>query len=132
MRSNQGFKYIALSVLLLVASLSIARTTLDIIKSSKRLDDVKNNISSLQQQKEDLTASINYKKSPDYVEKIARNELNLVKPGESLYVVKGSKDPETDSSKEVDVLAASSARLPGRLTIKDRTKNLSVWWHLLF
>ena len=63
--------------------------TLEIVKSSKRLDDVKDDISLLGQQKADLEKSIEYKKSGDFIEKIARNELNLAKSGESVYVISG-------------------------------------------
>lgn len=125
---SMKLKYIGLSILLIVAAINFTRITLEIIRSSERLDNVKSEISSLGQEKEQLEKSIEYKNSDDFIEKTARNELNMAKPGESVYVVGGlTKDaiklkegkPVVTRQKEVRTLAM-------------RIKNLNLWFELLF
>lgn len=41
----------------------------------------------MKKQAEDLNADIEYKKTDAYVEEKARNDLNMIKPGERVYVV---------------------------------------------
>ena len=41
----------------------------------------------MESQKRDLQAQIDYKKTDDFVEERARNDLSMIKPGEQVYVV---------------------------------------------
>lgn len=127
-----SLKYLALSGLLILTSISLTRTTLEIIKSSKKLDTAAEEIAGLEQSKDELSKSIEYKSSNDYVEKVAREELNMVKPGEKVYVVKTTEDqPE----REVVAGAASTlakVKVGQKLSFADRAKNLKVWFRLYF
>ena len=122
-------KYVALSILLIVAAINFTRMTLEIVKSSKRLDDVKDDISLLGQQKADLEKSIEYKKSGDFIEKIARNELNLAKSGESVYVISGLVKDEANIKENG---SAVFVRQKESKPMAVRIKNLNLWFKLLF
>lgn len=122
-----------MALLLVLASINLTRTTLEIVKSSKRLEDIKDEISSLEQEKSTLANSINYKKSDSYVEKVARDELNMVKPGESVYVVNDQNSSQQNVVTAEDVLSSSSSRQNGaKLTFAERKRNIRLWWALLF
>jgi cell division protein FtsB len=127
------WKYIALSVLLVIAAINFTRTTLEIIKSSKRLDNIKDEISLLEQEKADLEKSIEYKKSDDFIEKTARNELNMAKSGESVYVISGlSKNDSAANETGSGVLTGNSVAAYQGKPSKSRSENLSMWMKLLF
>lgn len=61
-------------------------TTRKVLKSSKRLNKAKEEVLSLEKQREDLLKDIKYKETEAYIEEVARNELNLIKPGEEIYI----------------------------------------------
>ena len=54
----------------------------------------------LEQQKKDLNSELGDVNDPDYIEEQARKQLNLVMPGETLYVLPSdeSKDSKNDSN----------------------------------
>lgn len=80
-------KYISLTVLFILASINFTRTALEIIDNSKRLDDLSQEVDQMESQKNDLEASVEYKKTDDFVEEKARDDLNMIKPGEKVYVI---------------------------------------------
>ncbi len=127
-------KHLLLSALLILASINLVRTTMGILKSSKRLEDAQNEVSLLEQEKVALQKSNEYKKSEEFIEKTAREDLNMVKPGESVYVVKDFKKPSEKSVASVvgNVLSAKSVTLVGAKTITQRAENLRLWWELFF
>jgi cell division protein DivIC len=135
MRRPSNFKYFALSVLLILASVSFSKTTLEIVQSSKKLDTSKQEISAMQTQKEELEKSIEYKKTDAYVEKVARDDLNLVKPGERVFVVKDQQEQsKTDDPRflEENTLSATSERVTTEVNKDQRLSNLKKWWKLFF
>lgn len=113
---------------MVIAAINFTRTTIEIVKSSKRLDTVKDEISLLEQEKVDLEKSIEYKKSEEFIETTARNELNMAKAGESVYVISGLSKNETVSKVDGSAVIVS-AKGPTRT---DPMKNLAQWFHLLF
>ncbi|MBI2414857.1 septum formation initiator family protein [candidate division WWE3 bacterium] len=80
-------KHLVLTLLFIVAAVNFTRTTLNIIESSKRLDELKNTVSSLESKKNELKSELEYKKTDDFVEKEARNKLGMAKIGEEIFVV---------------------------------------------
>ena len=90
MNGSAQTRYVILSILLIFATVNITKTTLDILQSSKRLNELQGEVSELEDKKTSLTNTIDYKNSDAYVEEKARNELNLIKPGEKVYVVLGN------------------------------------------
>lgn len=87
MSFSARLKYIVLSVLFIVATINFTRTTIQIFESSKRLDNSRNEVLNLETRKIYLQNDLKYKKSDEYVEEKARNDLNLIKPGERIFVV---------------------------------------------
>ena len=80
------FKYMLLSILFVIATVNFTKTTLQILDSSKRLDVLETEVSDLEIKKTRLTNDLEYKKSDEYIENSARNQLGLVKPGERLFI----------------------------------------------
>jgi len=151
MRISAQLKYIVLSVLLVVATVSFTRTTLDIVKSSKRLDDLNEEVGEMEKKKGELQAEIDFKKTDEYIEERARNALSLVKPGEEIFIVVGEKSDGGESgwgSEAVDggggskVAGAKSGEetadeaesVKGALSKKEsfRDSNLYLWYKLFF
>lgn len=157
MKISAQIKYVFLSVFLVFATISFTKTTLDIVKSSKRIDDLNAEVSELEKQKSGLEAEIGYKKTDEYIEERARNDLSLIKPGEEVFVViekeeegaedlKGGTDAEAkagigrddykDNAPNVngvvagdsDILSKESTH--GLTSIKD--SNLYLWYKLFF
>jgi cell division protein FtsB len=98
-------KYIFLTILFVLASINFTRTALEIIDNSKRLDSLSQEVEEMETQKQELEESVSYKNTDEYVEEMARNDLNLVKPGEKVYVI--PKELKEDSL-EAKVLGGSS------------------------
>ena len=78
---------ILISLVLLVISANFIRSTVEVLNSRKRLEDALEKEKSLTLQRDTLKKSIEYKKTGEYIEESARNELNMVKPGEKVYVI---------------------------------------------
>jgi cell division protein FtsB len=132
MYKESKFKYLLLTVLLILAGVSFTRTVLEILKSSRRLDATKNEITALEQKKSDLEESIAYKKTADFIEETARNELNLVKPGEEVFVVSNTAPAKSDEVTLDSPSILLSSADTGRITLKKRISNLQDWWELFF
>jgi len=125
-------KYLLLSLLVVVAIINLTRTSLEILKSSKRLEDLKDDILTLESNKISLESEIEYKQSNEYVEEQARNALNMKKPNEKVYV-----NPNTLGDKTT-VTEAEETENPGSTggttTGKPQkpSSNLSKWIALIF
>ncbi|MCA9397334.1 septum formation initiator family protein [candidate division WWE3 bacterium] len=78
-----------LSILAVV--MHIVRTSYKTYVSSHRVDMLEQEIADLHDQNKELEAEIALRQSPLYIEQIARNKLNLVKPNEKLVVVTEDK-----------------------------------------
>lgn len=132
MRNESKYKFFLLSILLILAGISFTRTVLEILKSSKRLDATKEEITALEQRKDNLEETIEYKKTDDFIEKTAREELNLVKPGEEVYVVNGSKSNVSSEIQENKQISSVHPANVQALSVKKRIFNLKRWWELFF
>ncbi|OGC51814.1 hypothetical protein A2W32_02125 [candidate division WWE3 bacterium RBG_16_37_10] len=96
-------KYIVLSLLFILAAVNFTRTTLNTLQSSKRLEDLQNEVSVLETEKVGLEQDIAYKKTTDFIEEQARDAINLIKPGEKVYVtsqVLGKSTVSEDAMRE--------------------------------
>jgi len=58
----------------------------------RELSQVEQGIVAAEQHSQELTAEIEYLKSDFYIEKVARQELGLVKPGEIIFMPESSWD----------------------------------------
>lgn len=115
MEQLKGLKYVVISLVLVIISVNLIAGIGKSLKSTARLEEVKQQISAAQKQKEALEAEISYKQSDDYVRERARDDLNLVMPGERVFVVTGEPPEEGEVAKSggsdgSEVLGQSSAR----------------------
>ncbi len=83
----------------------MVNTTRKIIQSSRRLQEGENKIAQLEEEKSRLEAQIKYKKTPEYIEEIARNKLNMAKPGEEIYMF-----PQETKGKNTDEVTQKQRR----------------------
>jgi len=115
-------KYILGTVIFAVLSFSFIKSSIDVFKSRERLDDVNLEVATLEKKKIEMERDIEYRKSDEYIEQKARDELSLIKPNEKVYVVSGGE------STEKDVLSESSIREEdGR-----KDSNWYSWYRLFF
>jgi cell division protein FtsB len=100
MLSPAHIKYIFLSILLIFGMFNFTRTTMDIIQTSKRLQNMQDNVAGLETKKKTLERDLSYKKTSRFVEEEARNRLNMIKKGEKVLVlpVLAQKDLPTTSA----------------------------------
>lgn len=80
----------------------------------------------MEKQVKDLNADIEYKKTDAYIEEKARNDLNMIKPGEQVYVVVDS-GKDTSSNK---VLGTQDKKNTDEKSAKDA--NWYAWYRLFF
>lgn len=79
-------KNLTLAILLTLAAINFSKTTLEVVDSSKRLDELKNQVSSMESEMETLEKDLDYKKTDEFIEQEARNKFGYVKPGEEIFV----------------------------------------------
>lgn len=132
MHGSSHVKYLILSALFIFASINFTRTTLEILKSSQRLDDLKDEVNQLGIQKSKLNAEIEYRQTDEYIDEVARNDLNLVKPGEKVYVIQGDSLESNDSgvSSKESVLGELTNRAKNQSNITE--SNAYQWYKLFF
>jgi cell division protein FtsB len=121
-----SIKNLAISALLLVLSFSLIKSTLEVFKGGERMKSLENEVIDLENKKKELEESIEYKKSEEYIEEKARNDLNLIKPGESIYVISG---PGSENYSERKVLSRTSDRT--KKTAREDA-NWYKWYRLFF
>ncbi|NMB70136.1 septum formation initiator family protein [candidate division WWE3 bacterium] len=124
-------KYILLSILLILASINFTRTAYDILKSSKRLDDLEEEVSGLDSRKQRLQQEIERKKTPEYVEEKARNELNMIKPGEKIVVFVNDALGKTSSAPSYETASSNVLSATDTVATK-KSPNLLQWYRLFF
>ena len=129
MPATKRFKYIFIILLFTVLSVGLIRSANVVIKGNKRLSDLKEEVKSLQDKKVELEGDIEYKKTNEYIEEKARNDLNLIKPGETIYVISGPAGTEF-SKKDATPANKDSGDVQG--TRKVRSENWYKWFKLFF
>ena len=131
MSKSSRSKYFIGVVLLLAASASFIRSSHDVLKSKDRLDQVKNEVAVLEEDKKKIEEEIEFKKTDEYIEEKARNDLNLIKPGEKVYVVKTTeKDTAGNVLSETDTAASEKGLDKGNEEKKN--ENWYSWYRLFF
>lgn len=80
------FWVFVIAVMLLCFSASCAVAQIRYSQNAERLELLTMEKLSLDQQVKSLTNRLNYVRTDAYVERVARDELNLIRPGEIRYV----------------------------------------------
>ncbi len=117
-------KYLLFAALFLVATYNITKTTLEIHESSKRLEQLRSEVFSMKEDNKKLSSEYEYSKTEGFVEGVARNKLNLAKPGEKVLipVVAGASTQGKSLSEELREGMVDKASLP----------NYKKWLELFF
>jgi len=124
MSKTNKTRYILGIAVFFVLSVSFIRSTFHVFKSKDRLDEVNQEVAMLERERSQIEKDIEYCKSDEYIEEKARNELNLIKPGELVYVVSGGDIENKESS---DVLAGSDVKVED-----EKDANWYSWYRLFF
>lgn len=107
----------------------VAVEVLDVFKKKKEVEGeiqrLKNEISALAENKNELNNLINYYQDKNFLEKEARRRLNLQKPDEKAVVVIDKRE-----NKELPANAASAA--PNIFEAKKSLPNIYKWFNLIF
>ncbi len=96
---------------------SLARGMQLSLRSKERIVGLQDTKEKLTQEQNDLKQNQEYVQSPYYLEKVAREELHLAKPGETVVIV-----PE--GRLVVEPVASSPAK-------QEEKSNLQQWWDVL-
>jgi cell division protein FtsB len=126
MSNLKQFKYVLITAVLFALSIGFIRSTITILKSKERLDVVQKEVAGMERQVKSLNTDIEYKKTDAYIEEKARDDLNMIKPGEQVYVVVDSGKNASSSS----VLGTKSSNVKKVNTSKDA--NWYAWYKLFF
>ena len=90
-------------IILVFASLTIAKSVYNQASKFKEIYQAEGKVAKFTQQQQDLKTTLENKKSPEFVEKQARDKLGFQKPGDVLYVILGpegtSQETERSSQK---------------------------------
>jgi len=141
-------KYIILGGLLLGATFNMFSTTKKIMQISKRLEESKKEVLSLKSQKEELEDQIKYKKTQSFIERVAREKLNMILPNEEIYLYSNDTfiaDGVPSGESQQENIDGGTTREEASVVLSDkdsveqnlsrnvrRQRNLEAWKNLLF
>ena len=99
-------------------------------KINKEIDNLKAQIGNAERSNQQISEMIDYLDSQSFLEKEAREKLNMKKPGEEVVIIEPLKDslttqnsqPQKEENK--DILPASA--------VKKMESNFSKWWKFFF
>ena len=89
-------------------------------RSVLRIDEMRKTKVKLEDEKAKLVEEGKYVESPNYLEKVAREELHLSKPGETIVIVPKSNLTENYSNGKINLEKD-----------KERKSNWVQWWEIL-
>lgn len=96
-------------LIVVVIMVNIVRTTMKTIESGRRVQSLEMEIADLQQQNSRLRRVLADRNTSAFVEMVARNKLNYMRPGESLYIVVGD---EKEASAEEEIMTQFESMTP--------------------
>lgn len=89
------------AILVVYMLFSLADISSRNFKLKQQAEKLENDISRLQSETEELSYKISYYKTDNYKEKIAREKLNMRSPGETVVIIPGQRDSNTDKNIEM-------------------------------
>jgi len=78
---------VGLIILGVWAVLNLGRTTFDIYKKSQRLDELRDRVEELEEERAGLEERLEFVQSPEFIEQEARDKLSMLKLGEHVVLV---------------------------------------------
>ncbi|MBI4300112.1 MAG: septum formation initiator family protein [Chloroflexi bacterium] len=110
---------LALPVLIYFGFATIAKA-IETYELKQEQGRIQRDIGQLESRNADLQKTADYLKSDDYIEKVAREQLNLIKPGEKAVVVIAPPGQQPPSA------------VPENAAKVDTRPNWRRWWDLFF
>lgn len=86
--TNKTIKHIVIAVLILILGVSIVRQIVTMNKIQEQITQKQEQIDKLKKDNEALKDEVGKSTSDDFIEKQARERLNMIKPGEKVVVQK--------------------------------------------
>jgi len=125
---NNGFLvnrvFVVLAIpLLIYLSFSTARKAMEVYQLNQQAASIRQDITQLKERNAELRRQEEYLQSPDYVEKMAREQLNLVRPGDIPLVL---VSPSVKETPKQPAPAAPQSRPQQSLP------NWQQWWNFFF
>lgn len=114
MHVNQKIYRLIGVILLLYMFFVVGRTSYQSYKIDKKIEGMKKQVQTLEDNNKQLTQDIEYFKTDAYREKTARQRLGLKKPDEKVIVIVPAKEPEKPKDEG------------------DKKSNFIKWWDLFF
>lgn len=106
--------FIVIGLMMIVG---LSKNILRLLKVDDRIEEIERNVAELRQKNQELKEAREYYSSDEFVEKEARNRLNLAKPGETMVI-----------------LPSNLAEILGRKDNQEvrAVPNWKKWWDLFF
>lgn len=142
MQGSADIKRFLLSLFFVGVSAHILFTVYKITQNNKKLEESRAEVLKLETKKENLENQVSYKKTRDYVERTAREELNMSRLGEEIYLyprdlelksgLESEVEKEEEQKKDVIGVARKSV-VNGKMSDWERySQNLGAWKNILF
>lgn len=78
--------YIVIGIALIYFITTLITQQLSISQQNRRIEELQSRVSEAQQQAESLKTEVDNLNNPEYIERIAREQLGLVRPNERVFV----------------------------------------------
>lgn len=115
----------AMVILIFWMAISTGRAMWRKFQIEHEISVLKKNISEMEKKNEELLARLDYFKNEENVEKEARAQLNVKRPGEKVVVILKKEDNRSKSKQEGN---SSSDRLADKKNLSNPLK----WWRYFF
>ena len=86
LRITPRFCLLLICAMLIVFGASLAVSCYDLSRGAQKLEQVQDEHAALEQQLIDLSEDLAYTQTDEYIERVARDELGMMRPGEIRYV----------------------------------------------
>lgn len=84
---NKAITIIVIVIVAVSILTGLSKQIVNALNASQRLDEETNKVTKLTQKNNQLKKELALSQSPDAIEKVARDELNMGKPGETVVVI---------------------------------------------
>ena len=113
MKSQFAYRLLGIFVLLYMFFV-VGKVSYQNYKIDQKIKGLKNEVEALEEENKKLLQNIEYYKTDEYKEKVARQRFGLKKPDEKVMVIVPAKEPEKEAEK------------------KPEPKNPEKWWRFFF
>jgi cell division protein FtsL len=101
-------------------------------KINKEIEDLKAQIASADKSNQQISEMIDYLGSSSYLEKQAREKLNMKKPGEEVVIIEPQKEPAASSSPISQGTVSENKNNSPAGESQKPASNYSKWWKFFF